>query len=97
MKIKVLKIIARIGYGARGVTYLIIGYYALLAAFNIKAIVGTKGAIKGLQSIPFGSVLVSLLAGGFILYSLWRLAQSIIDADNRGHSFKALIIRVALF
>lgn len=97
MKIKILKIIARIGYAARGFTYLIIGFYALLAAFNLKSIVGTKGAIKGLQSLPFGSVLVTILAGGFLLYSTWRLAQSIIDADNRGHSFKALIVRIALF
>lgn len=32
-----------------------------------------------------------------MLYSTWRLAQSLIDADNRGYSFKAVIVRIALF
>lgn len=87
---------ARVGYGARGFTYLIIGIYALLAAFNLKSIVGTKGAIKSLEDLPFGSVFVILLSCGFIMYSVWRLAQSFLDADNLGTSFKGIIIRFGL-
>lgn len=96
MKTKILQIVAKIGYASRGVTYFIVGFYALLASLNLKSIIGTKGAVKSLHDLPFGDFAVASLAIGFAFYAIWRLIQSLLDADEIGKSIKSLLIRGGL-
>lgn len=92
-----LELLARIGYGARGVIYVVIGGLALLAAFGQGGgTTGTKGAVRQVLDAPGGWVLVALVAMGLIGYSVWRFCQGALDADNHGRGGKAMAIRAGL-
>jgi hypothetical protein len=85
---------ARAGYVARGVVYMIVGGFAVLAALSSGG--GTTGGIGALHSLltqPFGSVLLAAVALGLLCFSLWRLMQALLDADHLGSGAKALVRR----
>lgn len=88
--------LARSGYAARGLVYLIIGYFALLAARGSGETLGTEGAIKKLLGQPFGESLLWILLVGLLAYAAWRLAQAIKDPEEHGSDAKGLLIRAAL-
>ena len=88
---------ARMGYGARGAIYLIVGGLALMAAFGSGGkSTGSKGALKTIYSQPMGEVLLFALIIGLLSYCIWRFIQSIKDTDNHGTSAKGLAIRGGL-
>jgi hypothetical protein len=81
---------AGIGYAARGIVYLMIGGYALLAAIGAGTrTVGNRGVLIALSSQPSGRALRGLLAAGSFCFGLWRALQAFADADHRGRGFKA--------
>ena len=56
---------ARLGYAARGVVYLIIGAFAVVAALSSgDRPTGKKGALQALLDEPFGEVLLGIVASG---------------------------------
>lgn len=91
-----LEVLARLGYGARGVVYLIVGWMAATAAFKGGETTGTKGSLEEIVSQPMGEIMLGVVALGLIGYSIWRLVQGITDTDNHGTSAKGLAIRGGL-
>lgn len=91
-----LVMLARAGYAARGVMYLIIGYFAVLAAIGAGENKDTKDALETVLAQPFGWGLLLLLFVGLIGYAGWRTVQAFADADNHGRSAKGLVIRAGL-
>lgn len=91
------KILAKMGYAARGVIYLTIGILTLLSALGMQGEkTGSKGAILAIRNQPVGEILLILLVAGLCAYVIWRLIQGITDADEHGHSLKGLVLRGAL-
>ena len=88
--------LARTGYAARGVVYLIIGIFALLAAWGSGETVGTKGAISQLLGQPFGEALLWIMVAGLIAYAAWRLTQATTDPEDHGTDAKGLAARAGL-
>ncbi|HEY8613885.1 MAG TPA: DUF1206 domain-containing protein [Roseomonas sp.] len=89
-----LELLARLGYAARGAVSLIVGLLALLAAIGRGGeVTGSKGALQTLLSQPLGSVLLGAMAIGLFGFALWRALQSILDADGRGRSWRAMAAR----
>lgn len=88
--------VARCGYAARGVVYLIIGAFALLAANGSGETVGTEGAIVQLLGQPFGETLLWIMVVGLLAYAAWRLTQAISDPEEHGTDPKGLAVRAGL-
>ncbi len=75
---KPVKIGARIGILAYGITHLVIGWLALQVAFGGGGGQASQsGAFQALAQQPFGRVLLWALAVGFVATALWRLEQAV--------------------
>lgn len=87
----VLETLARFGYGARGFVYLSIGGILLLTAHDITSqTAGSSGVVESLARQPFGRVWLFALGAGLWSFVLWRVLQSVFDADNEGRDLRAL-------
>ena len=91
-----IEVLARTGYAARGIVYVIIGGFAVLAAFGETEAKGTKGAIASILAQPFGYVMVWMVAAGMAAFSIWRLIQAFRDTDEHGTDPKGLAVRAGL-
>lgn len=90
------QLLARSGYMARGVVFFLVGGLALFSGIS-GGKSDTRSALDTLLMQPLGRVWVGLIAVGLLGFVIWRLAQSLGNADRRPHSFKGFIIRAALF
>lgn len=89
-------LLARSGYAARGIVYLIIAFFAVRAARGAGSNVSTKGAVEQILAEPYGQALMWGVAIGLFGYSVWRLIQAIADTDNHGSDVKGVVVRLAL-
>lgn len=89
---------ARLGYGAKGVVYAIIGALALqLALGEGGRTTGTHGALERVAAQPFGAFLLGLLAVGLAGFVAWRWVQAFLDPEHVGSDGKALLKRLGWF
>ena len=91
-----IKALARLGFAAIGVVYLLMGTLALLAALGQRAGARTdkEEAVQRLQEVPGGSVLLGLIAVGLLGYIVWRFTQAIRDTEDKGSGAKGLGTRL---
>lgn len=80
---------ARLGYFARGIVYLIIGWLALDSNRPMSA----GEAVKSVEQMPLGSLLLGLLALGLFGYGLYKVGAGLADLDGDGRDGKALAKR----
>src|SRR5215207_7301051 len=80
--------IARFGYSAKGVVYVVMGVLAVLAAVNAGggSTTDQNGAFQTIEEAPFGQVLLGVVAVGLMGYVLWRSIQAVADPDGEGWS-----------
>lgn len=90
------KPLARIGYASRGLVYLIIGYFAALAAIGAGQPMGSRDALGKILSGGFGGILAYGLVAALLCYAVWRLIQSGFDTDDHGLGPKGIAVRAGL-
>ena len=89
-----LEPIARAGFAAKGIVYLILGTLVTQAAFGAGGrITDMRGALRELLGAPYGRPMLALLAMGLVGYALWRFLEAFADANRKGTSPKALGVR----
>ena len=75
-----LETFARLGYLARGIVYLLLGYFALSTGGGE----GTSTVIERLRDVPAGGLLLVLIAIGLFGYGLFRLYSAWLDLNGDG-------------
>ncbi len=89
-----LTILARLGFAARGLVYLLVGIFALDAALNGGRPSDNQGVMGTMADAPVGRVLLLLCALGFAGYAFWRLAEAALDPELRRQNMKGRLERV---
>jgi hypothetical protein len=80
-----LGLLARAGFAARGVLYVIIGCIAVEIAFGHSGNqADSAGAVRLVASTPVGLVALWLLVAGFVGLALWRLAEAAYGGPGPG-------------
>ncbi len=86
--------LARFGYAAKGIVYMIIGGLALQSALGSGGeTTGPVGAIQEVARQPFGKILLAAIALGLAGYAIWRFVQAIIDPEHEGSDLSGLVKR----
>lgn len=83
-----MEALTRIGFGARGIMYFLIGYLALRTGRTGDG----SDALSYLDS-GTGKFLLALMALGFLAYAVWRLSEALIDSEGHGSDAKGLAVR----
>jgi Domain of Unknown Function (DUF1206) len=80
-----MRYLARAGFLARGVMYIVIGWIALLIAFRkTSQLADRTGALHELSGTPFGGAALWLLVVGFFGMALWRLSEALYGTRGAG-------------
>jgi hypothetical protein len=85
--------LARFGYAAKGVVYVLIGALAALGAYKGGEPTDSRGALTHIVRQPYGRVMLGVIAAGLAAYALWRLVQALRDTEDKGSDLKGLSIR----
>jgi len=90
-----MTIFARLGYTAKGVVYLIIGWLAVQLAIGAggKA-TDQRGALQTIYEQPFGKFLLVLVVIGLLGFAIWCFLQAWFDTEGKGSDIKGIIGRL---
>jgi hypothetical protein len=83
-------LLTRIGFAARGLLYLIVGYLAL----QLGRAEDANGALDYVAH-EAGGLVLGALALGFAAYGIWRVTDAIFDTQSKGRDAKGLVGRLA--
>ncbi len=81
--------LTRLGFAARGLMYIMVGWLALAA--------GREKDPAGVMSIlleGIGRPVLALMAAGFVAYAIWRLSEALIDSEGHGTDAKGIAVRL---
>jgi len=88
-------LLARVGYAAKGIVYLVIGVLAArLAAGSGGEATDQRGALRVLGDGPAGALVLLVLGAGLLGYMTWRLVSAVTDAERRGDDPTSIVVRL---
>ncbi len=78
-----IDVLARLGFVARGIIYIVIGAIAVMLAVGAAQHTPDQGgALEAIASKPFGYLLLWIVTIGFAGLALWRLVQALVARLN---------------
>lgn len=80
--------LTRIGFAARGLTYILIGWLAIEAG----RATGASGALASLAEGP-GRLVLWLVAIGLLAYGAWKIIEAAFDIEGAGGGAKGAAVR----
>ena len=87
--------VARTGFAAKGVVYIVIGVLALETALHSGAAApDQRGALLAIYGQPFGRVLLAIVGLGLLAYALTSFIRAAIDPEHEGHDAKGSATRI---
>lgn len=89
-------LLARLGFAARGVLYVVVGLLAVAIALGHPASSANQaGALRTVAARPFGHVVLIVLAAGLAGYALWRATQALTGRGVEDQGRKGVFDRIA--
>lgn len=86
--------LTRLGYGIKGLIYIMMGLLAIQGALGkARTPADQFGAISTFSKLPFGQLLLWIVLIGLISYALWGLIRAVMDPFHKGTDLKGLIAR----
>ena len=90
-----MEAMTRLGYGVRGIIYIIVGLLAVQVALGKGgALASPQGAIAAIGKQPSGLILLWVVLVGVISYSVWGVFRAVLDPFDKGHDMKGLLTRI---
>lgn len=87
-------LLARLGFAARGLVYLLVGWFAVDAAIRGGKIADNQGAMGSLADETLGTVILAIVAAGLLGYAVWRLTEAIADPERIMRDARGAVKRV---
>jgi len=84
--------LVRIGFAARGITYMLLGYFALAASSRIEG--GNKAVFAEIENWSLGELLLWVIAIGLIAYAAFKFFSAIGDIQHRGSDAEGILRRI---
>jgi hypothetical protein len=86
--------LARVGYVAYGMVYVLVGVLAMRAALGGGGEPASQeGALRQVLLAPLGRILLLMVAIGLLAYAAWRVFQGILDPEDEGRDAKGIVKR----
>ena len=90
-----METMTRLGFGVRGLIYIIVGLLAVQVALGKGgALASPQGAIAAIGKQQSGLILLWVVLVGIISYSIWGIVRAVLDPLDKGHDLKGLLTRV---
>ncbi len=87
--------LARAGYVAKGLVYILIGILAVRTAVGAGGTpTDRQGALLTIYHEPFGRALLALITIGLAAFGFWSLVQAALDTEHKGTEAKGIVERV---
>lgn len=87
---------ARVGFAAKALLYVVVGVLALQAARGVGGqTTGMHGALSEILEKPFGRTLLIIVALGLLGYAAWRIVEGVWDPERRGSDAKGYALRAS--
>jgi len=88
--------VARCGFAAKGVVYIVVGVLATQAALGRGgSTTDSRGALHTIAARPSGAGFLSVVAVGLVAYALWRFLEAWKDPEGKGVDATGLITRAS--
>src|SRR5690349_8623707 len=88
-------VLARLGYAAKGVVYLIVGILAgELATGKGGKVPDNTTALQEIYNQPLGQFLLVVLTIGLFCFALWSVIQAIFDTEGKGRKAGGIAARI---
>ena len=82
--------LARMGYAARGIVYVIVGIIAAQAAMGKRGVADQHGVFGEILRRPGGKFMLGLLAMGLVGFAVWRFVEAGLDPERDGAGKRVL-------
>src|SRR6266852_9945690 len=90
-----MTVFARLGYAAKGIVYLIIGWLAVQLVMGAGGkTTDQRGALQTIYAQPFGKFLLALVVIGLVGFAIWCFLQAWFDTEGKGSDIKGIIGRL---
>ncbi len=91
---KTLDRLARLGFLAKGLVYVLIGVLAFQVATGDSERTDQKGALQKVAEQPFGTLVLWLMALGFFAYAAWRFSEAVWGRRDETDEKKRTVKRI---
>jgi hypothetical protein len=86
-------LLARLGFAARGLVYLLVAWFAMSAALGDGEAADNQGAMAWLAHASWGPPLLLVVAAGLVGYALWRLTEALANPEGIAGDAKGILKR----